>query len=160
VGTFFSGIWETIKTTFANIGSTVGTALSSGIKTAINWILEKAVGLINGFIDGINWCIDIINAIPGISITKITRLEVPKLAKGGITTGSTIANIGEGGFREAVLPLERNTEWMDILADRIAERNGAPSKIVLTLDGNELGWASIHSINSITQQTGVLQLKV
>lgn len=42
----------------------------------------------------------------------------PALATGGITTGSTIAKIGEAG-REAVLPLENNTEWMDVLADKI-----------------------------------------
>ena len=47
---------------------------------------------------------------------------------------------------------------MDLLADRIAARNGAPSKIVLMLDGKELGFAAINSINNITRQTGALQL--
>jgi hypothetical protein len=65
--------------------------------------------------------------------------------------------IGEAG-KEAVIPLENNTEWMDALADRIAQRSAAPSKIVLTLDGKELGWANIHSINNITKQTGNLPL--
>jgi hypothetical protein len=65
--------------------------------------------------------------------------------------------IGERG-KEAVVPLENNTEWMDRLADRIANRNSAPTKIVLMLDKKELGWANIKSINSITEQTGTLQL--
>jgi hypothetical protein len=47
---------------------------------------------------------------------------------------------------------------MDTLADRIASRNNTPSKIVLNLDGKELGWANINSINDITKQTGSLQL--
>ena len=44
--------------------------------------------------------------------------EIPALATGGITTGTTIAKIGEAG-REAVLPLENNTGWMDALAEKL-----------------------------------------
>lgn len=42
----------------------------------------------------------------------------PALAKGGITTGETLATIGEDG-QEAVLPLEKNTEWMETLAKKL-----------------------------------------
>ena len=84
-------------------------------------------------------------------------LEVPQMAKGGIVNSATLALFGEQG-REAVIPLENNTEWMDVLANRIAERNNTPSKIVLMLDDKELGYASINSINGITKQTGKLQL--
>lgn len=160
VGSFFSGIWEDIKSIFSKVGEVVGSAISDTVKTAINWILDKAVGLINGFIKSINWAIDIINKIPSVEISKIKLLEVPQLATGGIATGDTLAHIGEGGYKEAVLPLDRNTEWMDNLADRIAARNGAPSKIVLNVDGRELGWASINGINGITKQTGGLQLQL
>jgi hypothetical protein len=85
--------------------------------------------------------------------------DVPKMATGGIVTGSVIANIGEAG-REAVLPLESNTGWMDTLADRIANKNGAPTKVVLKVGEKELGEAAISSINGITHQTGSLQLKL
>ena len=157
VGSFFSGIWTTIKSKFTDIGSKIGDAVSGGFKNAINWVLEKAIGLINGFIDGINWAIDIINAIPGVEISTISRLEVPQFAKGGIVDRATLGVFGEAG-KEAVIPLENNTEWMDILADRIASRNNTPSKIVMMLDGKELGWANINSINDITRQTGKLHL--
>ncbi len=153
----FTDFWESIKKKFSEVGSTIGGAVSGAFKSAINWVLEKAIGLINGFIKTINTAIGIINNIPGVEIKKIELLEVPQLAKGGITTGSTLANIGEAG-REAVLPLERNTEWMDILAERINSKQSAPSKVVLMLDGKELGYAAINSINNITKQTGTLQL--
>jgi phage-related protein len=156
VGEFFTGIWEDIKETFSTIGETVGEAMSSGIKSAINWILDKAVGLINGFIDGINWAIDVINKIPMVSISKLSRLQVPQLAKGGVVDSATLAVIGERG-KEAVMPLENNTEWMDKLADRINNRN-ANSRIVLMVGERELGYAAINSINDITRQTGELQL--
>jgi hypothetical protein len=79
------------------------------------------------------------------------------LAEGGIATASTLANIGENG-REAVLPLDHNTEWMDALADKIASRSQGPTKLVLKVGEKELGWASIKGINQITRQTGELQL--
>ena len=61
--------------------------------------------------------------------------DMPELATGGITTGTTIAKIGEAG-REAVLPLENNTEWMNILADKI---NGSGTiTVVAELDGREI----------------------
>jgi hypothetical protein len=83
--------------------------------------------------------------------------QIPLLAKGGIVDSATLAMIGERG-REAVIPLENNTEWMDVLATRI--NNNAPSKIVLMVDGKELGYAAINNINTITRQTGTLQLQL
>lgn len=159
VGSFFTGIWEDIKEIFSDVGEVVGEAVSGAVKDAINWILDKAVGLINGFIRGINWAIDIINKIPSVSISKIDELEVPQFAKGGVVNSATLGVFGEAG-KEAVIPLENNTEWMDILANRIAEKNNTPSKIVLALDGKELGYATINSINNITRQTGTLQLAI
>lgn len=65
--------------------------------------------------------------------------SIPRLANGGITTGSTLANIGEAG-REAVLPLENNTGWMDDLASKLASKmpdySGAKT-VVLAVDGKE-----------------------
>lgn len=49
--------------------------------------------------------------------------NVPQLASGGIVRQSTIANIGEAG-KEAVIPLENNTGWMDTLAAKVAGQIG------------------------------------
>ena len=87
---------------------------------------------------------------------NFSYVSIPRLAKGGIATSSTIANIGEAG-REAVLPLDRNTEWMNTLVDKIAARQ-QPQKVVLQVGEKELGWATIGAINGITKQTGTLQL--
>ena len=43
-------------------------------------------------------------------------------ATGGITNGPSIGLIGEAG-REAILPLDNNTDWMNILANRINSNN-------------------------------------
>lgn len=171
VGTFFKDVftkaWEGVKNVFSKGGK-----IFDGIKEGIVSTFKVVV---NGLIDGINKVVKlpfeglngILNTIHRIEIVGVKPFDwltwrapvpqLPKLATGGITTGTTIAMIGEAG-KEAVLPLENNTGWMDSLADRIASRNATPTKIVLQLDGKELGWANINSINSITKQTGTLQL--
>ena len=139
-------------------------SIPNGIKESFNGaigIVEKAINAIIKKINTLSW--EVPDWVPAIGGSKwgfnFKTVSIPRLATGGITTGSTIANIGENG-REAVLPLENNTQWMDTLADKIAARNSSPSKIVLNVDGKELGWATINSINGITEQTGSIQLSL
>ena len=122
VGSFFTGIWESIKEIFANVGSSIAEAIGGTVKKAINTVLSVAVGIINGFIGAINFAIGVINMIPGVEINKLSELEVPQLARGGIVDRPTYAMIGEAG-KEAVMPLERNTGWIDQLAGKIAEKS-------------------------------------
>ena len=155
---YFSGVWDKIKKVFSDASGAIGKAVADTFAKAVNWVLDKAISMINGFIKTLNKAIGIINKIPGVNISTLSTIDIPKLAKGGIATSSTIANIGEAG-KEAILPLENNTGWMDTLADKIASRGGnAPTQIVLTLDGRELGKATIKSINDITKTTGNLPL--
>lgn len=155
---YFSGVWSKIKKVFSDASGAIGKAVANTFASAVNWVLDKAISMINGFIRTLNKAIAIINKIPGVNISALSTIDIPKLAKGGIATSSTVANIGEAG-KEAILPLENNTGWMDTLADKIAARNGgAPTQIVLTLDGRELGKATIKSINDITKTTGNLPL--
>ena len=58
----------------------------------------------------------------GVDESKVLP-KAPAMAIGGIVTRPTRALIGENGA-EAIIPLERNTGWVDLLADRI---NGAGS---------------------------------
>lgn len=123
VGTFFSGIWTSIKNVFSNVGATIGNAITNTVKKAINGVLSTAVSIINGFISAINLAIGLINKIPGVEIKKLSKLEVPKMARGGIVDSPTIAMVGEAG-KEAVMPLERNTGWIDQLAGKIGDKIG------------------------------------
>ena len=123
VASFFSGIWTKIKNVFSNVGSAIAGAVSGTVTKAINTVLKTAVGIINGFISAINLAIGLINKIPGVEIKKLTKLEVPKLARGGIIDRPTIAMVGEAG-KEAVMPLERNTGWIDQLASKLGDKLG------------------------------------
>ena len=62
---------------------------------------------------------------------------------------------------EAVVPLEQNTEWIDKVANKLADVLGGSNRdIVLQVDGKTFARASINSINQLTRQTGKLALVV
>ena len=159
IGSFFSGVWENIKSIFSSVGTAIGDAIKGAVSWAVNGVLSTAVGIINGFISAINFAIDIINAIPGVSIKRLSKLEVPQMAKGGIVDSATLAVVGEQG-KEAVVPLENNLEWLDKLAGMLNDRMGGNKPIVLEVDGKVFAQTSIDSINALTRQTGNLGLVV
>lgn len=121
VTNFFSNIWNTIKNTFTSIGSTIGNAIGGAFRNVVNSIINFAENTINGFIRAINRAINVINYIPGVNIGYINELYIPRLAKGGLATDSVLANIGEGQYDEAVLPL--NDTVFERLAKGINKNN-------------------------------------
>lgn len=156
---FFGGIWGKIKDKFSSLGTSIGDAIGGAVKAGINGVISLIENSINSAISLINGAIKLINLLPGVSVGYVQKLHMPRLAKGGIVDSATIAMVGEQG-KEAVVPLENNTEWMDKLADRLAARMASPTRVSLNVDGKELGWATINSINNITKQTGNLPLAV
>jgi phage-related protein len=159
IKSFFSGVWQSIKDIFSKVGSAIGGAITNTVKSAINGVLSSAIKIINGFISAINLAISVINKIPGVNIKKLSKLSVPKLAKGGIIDSATLAVVGEQG-KEAVVPLENNLEWLDKLADRLASKTGGSTPVVLNVDGKTFAQTSISTINELTRQTGSLKLNI
>ena len=123
IGSFFSGVWEGIKGIFSKAGKFITDTVGGAFKSAINAVLSGAVKIINGFISAINFAIDIINAIPGVEISRLDKLEVPKFAQGGVVDRPTLGVFGEAGT-EAVVPLERNLGWLDKMSSMLAEKLG------------------------------------
>lgn len=155
---FFSGIATNIINLFKNIGIKVGEMVSGAFKGLVNAVIGAAEDFLNVPIRGINGLLDVINAVPGVDIPKLSELHFPRLAKGGLITGSTIANIGEAG-NEAVIPLEQHTDsWAQPLARAIAEQfqaqnlTGAGITVYMTnninnnLDADEIGQRLMTSI--------------
>lgn len=161
IANFFTGIWNSIKKIFSNVGSTIGNAISNTVKKAINGVLSTAVNIINGFIRAINTAIGVINAIPGVKISKITELNVPKLERGGVLKKGQIGLL-EGNGAEAVVPLEKNTEWLDKIAERLIDGLGAGNdkQIILQVDGKTFAKTAVDSINNLTRQQGKLSLNL
>lgn len=173
VKTTIQNMWNNIKNWFSsNVApkftvsywSNKFSVIKDGAKSALNGligIVEKAINWIITKLNKLSWSIP--SWVPGVGGKKfgfsMSTISIPRLATGGIAMSSTLANIGENG-REAILPLDNNTSWMDTLADKIAARNGGPSKIVLKVGEREIGWAAINGINQVTKQTGGLQLQL
>lgn len=167
-GDIFSKAWKKVKDVFST-GGKIFDGIKDGIVNAFKAIVNAIITGINRVVaipfNGINWALNKIRnvSILGLKpfdwITTISIPQIPKLAKGGITNGATLAEIGEAG-REMVLPLESNTQWMDLLADKINQRQGRniPTKLILQVNGRTLGETTIENINEITKQTGTLPL--
>lgn len=111
VKSFFTGIFTTIKGIFKDIGTKIGDAMGGAIKSTVNTIISFAENTINKFIRAINSAIGIINKIPGVSISKLNELSIPKLEKGGVLKKGQVGLL-EGNGAEAVVPLEKNKKWI------------------------------------------------
>ena len=160
----FSGVWEAIVAIgkfFANGFIGIINLAIKGVESVLNFVIDG----INALLSRVNKAINNVGSLLGKSwdvnlhINRVSWRGIPYLAEGGIALGPTMAMIGEKG-KEAVLPLENNTGWMDALAEKLAAKTKGPTKIVLNVDGKELGYAAINNINSITKQTGSLPLKL
>lgn len=151
---FFQGIWKGIKGAFGDIAgwfrgkfSAAWTAVKnvfskggkvfSGIKDGI---LNGLKSVVNALIRGINRVISIpfnginsaLRSIKSVSILgkkpfgwmpTISTPQIPYLAKGGVVDQPTLAMMGEAG-KEAVVPLEKNTEWINRVAGELAGHFG------------------------------------
>lgn len=85
----------------------------------------------------------------------------PKLqfaARGGIVNRATLFGntvVGEAG-REAIVPLEHNTEWLELVAERVAQRvGGSPIVVQCVLDGRVIANSTVNYINRQARATGV-----
>ena len=136
VSSFFSGIWNSITGIFRNIGTSVANAVGNTFKSSVNGIIGFAEGTINGFIKNINTMSGIINKIPGVHIGVIPELRIPRMATGGVVgkrPGGIIANLGEGRYNEAVVPLGNSPQFRS-MKEEIAS---SVSEVLLPLLENE-----------------------
>lgn len=104
-------VWLEIKRWGASlINSILGTveAFVNGVITMFNNLVGAFSSVLQFFGGGgINW--------------RASSVSIPRLAKGGIVKKGTPFIAGEDGS-EAVIPLERNTQWLSMVADGIVDR--------------------------------------
>ena len=97
VGGKVSAVWQGIKN-----------AVKSGINSVIN-LINSGIGQLNKFQVNVPKGVPIVGGKHvGLNIPKI-----PTLATGGIATGPTLAEIGEGGEPEAVVPLTKLSNMLN-----------------------------------------------
>ncbi len=167
IKTTWSNMWESMKTTVINIFNGIWSSIKGVINSIIGGIEKMANGVING-INGMiralnNLSFDVPDWVPeiggktfGFNISTIGNISIPRLAKGGIVDQATIAMVGEAG-KEAVVPLENNTGWMDKVAARIGEIISMNIRAIIgEMDGGE-EWQTIHTTVLLDSKTLVEQ---
>lgn len=120
-GKLLRDLWSGLGKLFTDFAGDFGKGIGNAIINALNGVIGFIESTINTPINIINGAIDVINNIPGVNIGHVQTVSIgriPTLATGGITTGPTTALIGEAG-KEAVIPLEENTDWAKIMAKEI-----------------------------------------
>ena len=147
--TTFSNAWQKVKDVFSKGGKIfdgIKEGISSTFKTIVNGLIDGINRVIRVPFNAINGMLNTIRSIKIVGIQPFANLwsynplsvpQIPKLALGGIVNrpGRGVpAIIGEAG-KEAVLPLENHTEWMDVLADKISS---GTITIPITLDGKRI----------------------
>lgn len=125
----FNQIGQDIEIGFNNLMDDAKAELNIGI-SHVEGFINRMIGGINSLIAALNSInINIPDDVPliggvswsGFNLQSLNTVSLPRLANGGIATSSTIANIGEAG-KEAILPLENNTGWMDDLANKLSQK--------------------------------------
>lgn len=123
-GALFGSLWSLMTEKFGQFVGALGNFLGNLFKQAINVVLGFLENIVNAPIDLLNGFIGVINDTfgwIGVNIGKINRIQLPRLAEGGVATGATTAIIGEAG-KEAVIPLERNQgNWAGLLASTLVD---------------------------------------
>lgn len=173
----FEGI-KSIYTNGFNFLNTLTGGKLEEIRSKFSSKMEAAREAVRGAIDKIksffnfSWSLPKLK-MPHISISGSFSINPPSVphfsiswyAKGGVFDSPTLFNFGDaiGGLgedgAEAVVPLEKNTEWLDKIAERLmAKQSNTP--IILQVDGKTFAETSISSINQLTKQTGRLGLNL
>jgi hypothetical protein len=153
---FFTSVWGNIKSVFTNTGKAIADAISGAVKTAINNVLSTASRIINGFISGINTAIGVINAIPGVSISKLNGISVPKLAKGAVIPANKpfLAMLGDQKSGTNIeTPLDTMVEAFNIA---LSNNNGGFNgriEVPVIIDGREVLRAVRSNENAVGTQT-------
>lgn len=148
VSNVVSSIWQSICDGFNNAkAGAVGIfeemkasvlSVFDGVWESVKGIINKGINLINGFIGNVNNVIDKSNKVSGLNIGHVST--IPALANGGITTGPTLAMIGEGKEQEAVLPLSKLNNIINTgRVDGKGSKNNDKVVVYVTVQGNVIG---------------------
>lgn len=129
----FSAAWQAVKDVFST-GGKIFDGIKDGIVSAFTTVVNAIIRGINKIIaipfDAIN---SMLNKIRNISILDIQPFaglwsenplsipQIPELAKGGVLKRGQVGLL-EGNGAEAIVPLEKNTQWIKRVAGELSQQ--------------------------------------
>lgn len=183
INTLTNGKLEEVVSKFKSKMESAKSAVSSsleGIKSKFTSMLDSAKSIVSSGLDKIKsffhfeWSLPKLK-MPHFSISGNFSLNPPSVPHfsiswcklGGVFDNPTlfpygngqVGGLGEDGA-EAVVPLEKNTQWLDRIATMLNEKQGGKQPIYLMVDGKVFGEIAVDSINELTRLRGGLPLKL
>jgi TP901 family phage tail tape measure protein len=142
ITTWLSGKWNGIWTTASSVWDRIKSAITSPIKTAREFVRDQ-IDKIKSFFNFkvslpkiklphfyVSWSFGgyLGKAAEFLGLPGIPRFSVSWYKEGGVFNQPSIIGVGEAGT-EVVMPLERNTGWIDVLATKLvaAMQNAQPA---------------------------------
>lgn len=174
IGSWFGDRWKDMQDALKEIPNWFKNLFNDAMDNAKN-IVKSGIDKLKSFFN-FDWRLPKIK-LPHFNISGSFSLMPPRIpsfsvdwyARGGVFNSPSIIGVGEAG-QEAVMPLERNTGWISILAQKLAERmpvNNAPTgyslpagDIVIQIAGHEFGRVAIQEINKEHERAGQTLLKI
>ena len=174
IGSWFGDKWKDMQDALKEIPNWFKNLFNDAMDNAKN-IVKSGIDKLKSFFN-FDWSLPKIK-LPHFNISGSFSLMPPRIpsfsvdwyARGGVFNSPSIIGVGEAG-QEAVMPLERNTGWISILAQKLAERmpvNNAPTgyslpagDIVIQIAGHEFGRVAIQEINKEHERAGQTLLKI
>ena len=178
---------------FNNIGNTVSTALEN-VKNSIKSKLDGALNIVKGIVDKIRsvfnfkWSLPELK-LPHVSVSggkppfgiggmgSLPKFDIKWFENGGVFGKPSLIGVGENG-KEAVMPLEKNTGWIDSLAGTLANKIGnadiipsktgmntsvgnsveTPQYLTRTNSGNTGAVGNTNNNNTVNISEGAIQI--
>ncbi|HEV4633355.1 TPA: hypothetical protein VY034_002104 [Streptococcus pneumoniae] len=174
IGSWFGDRWKDMQDALKEIPNWFKNLFNDAMDNAKN-IVKSGIDKLKSFFN-FDWSLPKIK-LPHFNISGSFSLMPPRIpsfsvdwyARGGVFNSPSIIGVGEAG-QEAVMPLERNTGWISILAQKLAERmpaNNVPTgyslpagDIVIQIAGHEFGRVAIQEINKEHERAGQTLLKI
>ena len=128
----FTKAWTAVKNVFS-VGGKIFDGIKEGIvsmfKTIVNAIIRGINKVISVPFNAINAALNTIRSVgigearPFAGLPNISVPSIPELARGGILKRGQVGLL-EGDGAEAVVPLEKNTQWLRAVAKQMAKELG------------------------------------
>ena len=170
----FLKLRDTIVSALKTVGTSVSDFISGSLRKAVNAVFGEIEKNINAFIWLLNSAIGIINKIPGVSISRVEYINIPRMADGGfvgegqmfIAREAGPELVGSIGNKTAVANNDQIISGIESGVYRAmmaanSNRGGSQTiRIVNEIDGDVVGEKVIQYHNGRVLQTGMTPLLV
>lgn len=179
MGKMIEGLYNGAVSLFAKLGDAIQAPFKSAIdwiRGALNSLLRSAGQAVNSFVAGVNQLIAGVNRAASLvnlpQLPYLPQVNIPQFATGAYVTGPTVAQVGEGGQPEYVIPANRmaaasqaflqGARGVDVVNGRGAGGGGGRTAVYVQNTGPILQqpdgsqWARIEDVAQIAQAVAIM----